>query len=86
MEPLRADAEAHENVLRKLTRDRLQIKQPLEFRYMFTGYDSLNNRAVLRFFARSVDQKEIAGWQLQLLYDGKTLRPIRAYVMPLPLE
>jgi len=86
MEPLRADAEAHENVLRRIARERLEIKSPLEFRFMFTGYDSLNNRAVLRFFARSADQTEIAGWQLQLLYDYRTLRPIHAYVMPLPLE
>jgi hypothetical protein len=86
MAPLRADAEAHENVMRKLLRDRFQVRQPLEFRYMFTGYDSLNNKAVLRFFARAADQKEIAGWQLQFIYDYKTLRPIHAYVMPLPLE
>lgn len=84
--PLRADAECHEQVLRRLVRSRISAKSPLEFQFMYVAQDSLNSRLVLRYFARAWDQTEFAGWQVQLVYTLPALRPERAYVQTLPLE
>ena len=83
---LRADVEAHERVLRKLVRERISVKSPLEFQFMYVGQDSANRRLILRYFSRAAVQNEIAGWQVQLVYSLPSLRPVHAYVQPLPLE
>jgi hypothetical protein len=84
--PLRSDVEAHEQVLRKLVRGRLDVKSPLEFQFMYVGHDSVNHRLILRYFARAAVQKEIAGWQAQIVYSLPSLRPVHAYVQAVPLE
>jgi hypothetical protein len=84
--PLRADAECHEQVLRKMVRDRISAKAPLEFHFMYVAQDSVNGRLVLRYFARAWDQTEFAGWQVQLVYRLPSPRPEHAYVEALPLE
>jgi hypothetical protein len=84
--PLRADVESHEQVLRKLVRDRLPVKSPLEFQFMYVGHDSLNRRLILRYFSRADVPRELAGWQVQLVYSLPTLRPVHAYVQAVPLE
>jgi hypothetical protein len=84
--PLRADVEAHENVVRKLVRHRIPVKSPLEFHFMYVGHDSVNNRLILRYFSRAAVQDEIAGWQVQLVYSLPHLRPEHAYVQAMPLE
>jgi hypothetical protein len=84
--PLRADVEAHEPVLRRLVRDHLAVKSPLEFQFMYVGHDSANQRLILRYFARAAVPKEIAGWQAQLVYTLPSLLPVHAYVQPVPLE
>jgi len=84
--PLRADVEAHEPVLRRLVRDRLEVKSPLEFQFTYVGCDSVNRRLILRYFARAAVQSEIAGWQTQFVYSLPSLRPVHAYVEAVPLE
>ena len=84
--PLRADIESHEQVLRRLVRDRIALKSPLEFQFMYVGHDSVNQRLIVRYFARAAIQKEIAGWQAQLVYSLPSLRPVHAYVQTVPLE
>ena len=83
---LRTDVEAHEQVLRKLVRERISVKSPLEFQFMYAGQDSLNSRLILRYFSRGADQRELAGWQVQLVYSLPSLRPEHAYVQAVPLE
>ena len=83
---LRADVESHEQVLRRLVRERIPVKSPLEFRFMYVGQDSLNSRLILRYFSRAADQREFAGWQVQLVYSLPSLKPVRAYVQAVPLE
>ena len=83
---LRADVESHEQVLRKLVRERISVKSPLEFQFMYVGHDSLNGRLILRYFSRAANQEKIAGWQVQLIYSLPELRPVHAYVQALPLE
>ena len=84
--PLRADIEAHEQVLRRLVRDHLEVKSPLEFQFMYAGHDSVGHRLILRYFARAAVQKEIAGWQVQLIYSLPSFLPVHAYVQAVPLE
>ncbi len=84
--PLRADVESHERILRVLVRDRISAKSPLEFHFMYVGLDSVSNRLVLRYFARAGDQREFAGWQVQIVYTLPSLRLERAYVEAVPLE
>jgi hypothetical protein len=84
--PLRADVESHEQILRRLVRDRISTKSPLEFHFMYVAQDSLNSRLVLRYFARAWGQTEFAGWQVQLVYKLPSFRPERAYVEAVPLE
>jgi len=84
--PLRADVEAHEHVLRRLVRDRISVKSPLEFQFMYVGHDSLKRRLIFRYFSRAAIQREIAGWQVQLIYALPSLRPAHAYVQAVPLE
>jgi len=83
---LRADAESHEQVLRRLVRDRISVKSPLEFQFMYAGHDSTNHRLILRYFSRAAVQDEIAGWQVQLVYSLPSLHPEHAYVQAVPLE
>jgi hypothetical protein len=83
---LRADVESHEQILRKLVRERIPVKSPLEFQFMYSGEDSRNRRLILRYFARAAVQDEIAGWQVQLVYSLPSLRPEHAYVQAVPLE
>jgi len=83
---LRADVEAHERILRQLLRDRISVRSPLEFRFMYAGRDSLNHKLVLRYFSRAADQREFAGWQVQLVYSLPSMRPEHAYVQAVPLE
>ena len=85
-DPLRADVEAHEQILRKLVRERISVKSPLEFQFMYVGHDSLNHQLILRYFSRAADQREFAGWQVQLVYSLPSLKPVRAYVQAVPLE
>ncbi len=84
--PLRADVEAHEPILRRFVRQRISVKSPLEFQFMYVGQDSANRRLILRYFARAAIPNEIAGWQVQLVYALPSLRPVHAYVQALPLE
>ena len=84
--PLRADVEAHAQVLPRLVRERISLKSPLEFQLMYVGHDSTNHRLILRYFSRAAVQTEIAGWQLQLVYSLPSLRPEHAYVQAVPLE
>ena len=85
-ERLRQDAETHESVLRRAVRDQFEVKSPLEFMFMYVGYDSVDQRLVLRYFARHPDPTTIAGWQVQLIYALPGQRLVRAYVDEVPLE
>lgn len=83
---LRSDVERHEAWLRRAVRDRLDADVPLEFRFMYAGYDSVNRRLLLRYFAPNPDPMEIAGWQVQLVYSGRCPQLREAWVEALPLE
>jgi hypothetical protein len=83
---LRTDVESHEQVLPKLVRERISVKSPLEFQFMYVGQDSLNRKLILRYFSRAAIQGEIAGWQVQLVYSLPSLQPEHAYVQAVPLE
>ncbi len=83
---LRADVERHEGLLRTLVRERFEADVPLEFHFMYAGYDSTNRRLILRYFAYNPVPIEIAGWQVQLVYSLPATRLCAAFVEALPLE
>jgi glutamate-1-semialdehyde aminotransferase len=83
---LRADVESHEQVLRSMVRDRISVKSPLEFQFMYVAHDSADHQLILRYFSRAADQTDFAGWQVQLVYSLPSLQPVHAYVQALPLE
>jgi len=83
---LRTDVERHETWLRSAVRYRLDVDVPLEFRFMYAGYDSVNRRLLLRYFAPNPDPMEIAGWQVQLVYSGRCPQLREVWVEALPLE
>jgi hypothetical protein len=85
-EPLRQDALSHESILRRLVREHIEVKDPLEFRFMYTGHDSLSREVVLRFFARKPVPTDIAGWQVMLVYSEPSLVLLRVCVSEVPLE
>jgi len=80
------DIEANEQILRQLVRTHISVKSPLEFHFSYAGYDSLNNRIILRYFAPNPQPEEIAGWQVQFVYRLPSYRLELAYVSAVPLE
>lgn len=85
-ERLRLDIEANEAVTRRVVRDHLELKSPLEFRFMYVGHDSVNQRLIMRYFAHHPDPTTIAGWQVQFVYALPALHLVRALVEEVPLE
>jgi len=85
-ERLRPDIEGHESTLRRIVRDRIELKAPLEFRFMYAGHDSTHQRLIMRYFARDPNPSVFAGWQVQLVYALPSLRLVRAFVEAVPLE
>lgn len=83
---LRHDIEANEQILRQLVRKQIAVKSPLEFSFSSAGYDSINNRIILRYFAPNPKPEEIAGWQIQFIYRLPNYLIDRAYVWTVPLE
>ncbi|MGQ9707298.1 MAG: hypothetical protein ACUVUR_00270 [bacterium] len=83
---LREDIESNEPILRKLIREHIPVKSPLEFNFSYAGIDSVNHRLILRYFAPNLRSEEIAGWQVQIIYrlPGPILE--RAFVWSVPLE
>ncbi len=83
----RTDAECNEKVLRQLVRDRFDLgKLPLEFRYMYTGLDTIAQVAAVRFFAFHPNPSVIAGWEVFLVYRLASGRLEKAFVAEVPLE
>jgi len=83
---LRRDAETHEAVLRRLVRERIDLKAPLEFEFKYAALDSGRTRLILRYFARDPEPQLIAGWEVFLVYSLPRRRLISARVAEVPLE
>ncbi len=90
MEPLirrlRADVEANEQILRKVVRQHIDLKSPLEFSFKYSAIDTSTNILLLRYFAPHPQPVLIAGWQAQLVYSLPHGRLERVYVEEVPLE
>lgn len=57
----------------------------LHYRYTSTRFDRENNRTVVRYFGRVVDDPVIAGYQIQFVFDAKN-KLIMVCVSSVPLE
>lgn len=80
------DIESNEPILRKLVRENIGVKAPLEFKFQFVGQDSIHQRLILSYFARNYQPKLIAGWRVSLVYSLPRLKLLKAYVTEVPLE
>jgi hypothetical protein len=83
---LRADAEAHEPLLRRVVREHIDLKSPLEFEFKYAAVDTAAGILLLRYFAPHPDPVLIAGWQVQLVYRLPRALLERTYVEEVPLE
>jgi len=83
---LRADVEGHEHVLRRIVRDRIELKSPLEFEFSYAAVDTAAGIVLLRYFAPHPDPVLVAGWQAQLIYRLPRGSLDRVYVEEVPLE
>lgn len=82
----RKDIDCHERVLRDLVRSRFELKAPLEFGFMYAGYDSTAGNAIVRYFAHDPNPVELAGWEVFLVYALPRGRLAAAWVNEVPLE
>lgn len=83
---LREDIERNEAILRKLVRENIGVKAPLEFKFQFVGQDSIHQRLILTYFAPNYQPELIAGWRVSLTYSLPRLELLLAYVTEVPLE
>lgn len=83
---IKSDAEKCKNDLKKLLETRFGIRDSTPLEYSYTGYDSINNRIVVRYFARCPMSAGIAGWQVQIVYKLPPLVAEKIYLVELPLE
>lgn len=86
VESLRRDIEAHESVLRRLVRERIDLKAPLEFQFKYAAVDTSRTRLILRYFAPDPSPQLIAGWEVFLIYSLPRCRLVAARVAEVPLE
>ncbi|MEO0071476.1 MAG: hypothetical protein ABIK39_05275 [candidate division WOR-3 bacterium] len=83
---LRKDIESNEPILRKLVRENIGVKAPLEFKFQYLGKDSIHQRLILTYFARNYQPEMIAGWRVSLVYSLPHLKLLCAYVAEVPLD
>jgi hypothetical protein len=83
---LRADIEANEPILRRIVREHIELKSPLEFSFKYAATDSSVGLLLLRYFAPHPNPVLIAGWQVQLLYRLPSAVLERVFVEEVPLE
>lgn len=83
---LRRDAEANEQILRKVVREHIDLKSPLEFSFKYAAVDTAARILLLRYFAPHPEPVLIAGWQVQLIYCLPSGMLQKVYVEEVPLE
>jgi len=83
---IRKDIEAHESILRRLVRERIALKAPLEFEFKYAAVDTSRTRLILRYFAPDPAPQLTAGWEVFLVYALPRYRLMSAWVAAVPLE
>jgi len=84
--PLIKDGLRHRLWLEQELKARLGISLPTPIRYYYAGYDSVNQRIVIRYFAADPQPLLTAGWQIQLIYLYPALVLDEIYLDEIPLE
>ncbi len=84
--PLIKDGLRHRLWLEQELKAKLGISLPTPIKYFYTGYDSVNQRIVIRYFAADPQPLLTAGWQLQLIYLYPALVLDEIYLDEIPLE
>ncbi len=80
------DGEKHRFLLHLELETKLGISLPQPIKYNYTGYDSINQRIIIRYYASNPQSRIIAGWQAQLVYQLPSLALEKIYISEVPLE
>lgn len=80
------DGEKHRFLLQHELETKLGISLPQPIKYNYTGYDSINQHIIIRYYASNPQSRIIVGWQAQLVYQLPSLVLEKIYVSEVPLE
>lgn len=80
------DGEKNRFHLQHALETKLGISLPQSIKYNYTGYDSVNQRIIIRYYASHPQPHIIAGWQAQLVYQFPSLVLEKIYISEVPLE
>lgn len=86
VERYRREIEKNSDLLPLITRQLFAVKEELIYRYKFTWFDETNKMLVLRYFAHIFNDPVYAGYQILFVYDTKTNRLVKIFVLNVPLE
>lgn len=84
--PLIREGEKHRPLLEQQLKKQLGVSLPEPIKYNYTGYDSINQRVIIRYFACNPEPRQIAGWQVQVVYKLPYLLLEDIYLGEVPLE
>ncbi len=80
------EIEKNIDLLPLMTRKLFIVEEDLVYQYKFTWLDEQNKFLVLRYFAHIYKDPVYAGYQIQFVYDTKTNKLIKIFVLNIPLE
>lgn len=84
--PLIREGKKHRPLLEQQLKKQLGISLSKPIEYNYTGYDSINQRVIIRYFACNPEPRQIAGWQVQVVYKLPSLLLEDIYLSEVPLE
>jgi hypothetical protein len=83
---IRAEIEAHEDLLLVMTGKYFPVDELMAYKFKFAMVDETQGELILRYFARLPDHPVFAGCQLQFVYDLDTKRLTKTFTSEVPLE
>lgn len=86
VDAIRAEIEAHEDLLMFMTEKYFPIDELMSYSFKFALVDETKKKLILRYFARLPDHPVFAGCQLQFIYDLDTRQIAKIFTSEVPLE
>lgn len=83
---IRAEIEAHEDLLLIMTEKYFPIDELMAYKFKFVLVDETQGELILRYFARLPDHPVFAGCQLQFVYDLDSRQLTKIFTSEVPLE
>ncbi len=83
---IRAEIEAHEDLLMVMTEKYFPVDELMAYKFKFAMVDDTQGELILRYFARWSDHPVFAGCQLQFIYDLDARQLVKIFASEVPLE